>query len=105
MAVTVVAVAAVGLAVTSRGRVAEGLGLDKPECTYCDGTGICKACRGEGFRPKELSAEEVARARASASNAATRYTAGLARKWSYCSICNGGRSCPYCEGRGYAPDG
>lgn len=73
---------------------------EKEKCEACDGSGLCPGCKGEGFQLKDLSAEAVERARANASNAATRYTAGLAKKWSYCANCSGARSCPACEGRG-----
>ncbi|MCO5552967.1 hypothetical protein L7F22_006487 [Adiantum nelumboides] len=49
---------------------------EKEKCGACDGSGLCSACKGEGFQLKDLSAEAVERARANARNAATRYTAG-----------------------------
>lgn len=45
-------------------------------CEDCDGSGICPECKGEGFVLKKLSDESAERARLSAKNMATRYTAG-----------------------------
>ncbi|KAG0600193.1 hypothetical protein M758_11G014500 [Ceratodon purpureus] len=71
------------------------------ECEECKGSGICPACNGDGFLLKTPSQEAAAKARANAKDAATRYTAGLAKKWSYCGTCSGGRGCPACDGRGW----
>jgi len=46
------------------------------ECEECKGSGICPACNGDGFLLKTPSKEAAARARATAKDAATRYTAG-----------------------------
>lgn len=45
-------------------------------CEDCGGSGICSECSGEGFVLKKLSEESAERARLSAKNMATRYTAG-----------------------------
>ena len=45
-------------------------------CEDCGGSGICSECNGEGFVLKKLSEESAERARLSAKNMATRYTAG-----------------------------
>lgn len=45
-------------------------------CEDCGGSGICSECNGEGFVLKKLSDESAERARMSAKNMATRYTAG-----------------------------
>lgn len=45
-------------------------------CEDCGGSGICSECNGEGFVLKKLSEESAERARMSARNMATRYTAG-----------------------------
>ena len=45
-------------------------------CEDCSGSGICPECKGEGFVLKKLSDKSAERARLSAKNAATRYTAG-----------------------------
>ncbi|KAL2621845.1 hypothetical protein R1flu_002050 [Riccia fluitans] len=73
----------------------------KKNCETCSGSGVCPTCSGEGFTTKNLSEEAVAKARANARDAATRYTAGLARKWNYCQTCQGARLCPDCQGRGW----
>ncbi|KAF9675175.1 hypothetical protein SADUNF_Sadunf09G0004900 [Salix dunnii] len=46
-------------------------------CEDCGGSGICPECNGEGFVLKKLSEESAERARMSAKNMATRYTAGI----------------------------
>lgn len=51
-------------------------------CEDCGGSGICSACNGEGFILKKLSEESADRARMTAKNMATRYTAGYA--WILC---------------------
>ncbi|KAG6546498.1 hypothetical protein Mapa_012047 [Marchantia paleacea] len=73
----------------------------KKECQTCSGSGLCPTCDGEGFNLRNLSAEAAAKARANAKDAATRYTAGLAKKWNYCTNCQGARGCPDCQGRGW----
>ncbi|XP_078442790.1 uncharacterized protein LOC144712408 isoform X2 [Wolffia australiana] len=45
-------------------------------CEDCGGSGVCSQCKGEGFVLKKLSEESAEKARLSAANAATRYTAG-----------------------------
>ncbi|CAI9105004.1 OLC1v1003826C5 [Oldenlandia corymbosa var. corymbosa] len=69
-------------------------------CDDCAGSGICPECKGEGFVLKKLSDESAERARMMAKNAATRYTAGLPKKWSYCTKCSSSRSCRTCDGTG-----
>lgn len=44
-------------------------------CEACGGSGICPDCKGEGFVVKRLSDESAERARMTAKNMATRYTA------------------------------
>lgn len=70
------------------------------DCDDCGGSGICSECNGEGFMLKKLSGESAEKARMMAKNAATRYTAGLPKKWSYCTKCSSGRSCSSCGGTG-----
>lgn len=48
-------------------------------CEDCGGSGICSECKGEGFVLKRLSEESAERARLTAKNMATRYTAGYMR--------------------------
>lgn len=74
---------------------------EKPKCEACNGSGVCPSCDGEGFLLKNLPDDAAATARANAKNAATRYTAGLAKKWSYCTNCSGSRGCTACQGRGW----
>ncbi|XP_062233953.1 uncharacterized protein LOC133931158 [Phragmites australis] len=75
--------------------VAEG-----EECRDCGGTGLCGRCKGEGFVFKQLSEETATKARRTAKNMATRYTAGLPTKWTYCNKCSSTRSCTTCGGSG-----
>ncbi|XP_010241834.1 PREDICTED: uncharacterized protein LOC104586339 isoform X2 [Nelumbo nucifera] len=69
-------------------------------CEDCGGSGVCAECNGEGFVLKKLSEESAERARMAAKNMATRYTAGLPKKWSYCTKCSSSRSCITCGGSG-----
>ncbi|XP_008789553.1 uncharacterized protein LOC103707007 isoform X2 [Phoenix dactylifera] len=69
-------------------------------CEDCAGSGICAECNGEGFVLKKLSEDSAEKARMAAKNMATRYTAGLPKKWSYCSKCSSARSCRTCGGTG-----
>ncbi|KAG9441781.1 hypothetical protein H6P81_017635 [Aristolochia fimbriata] len=69
-------------------------------CEDCGGSGVCSVCNGEGFVLKKLSEESAQKARLAAKNAATRYTAGLPKKWTYCSRCSSSRSCSICGGSG-----
>ncbi|KAK7844260.1 hypothetical protein CFP56_011072 [Quercus suber] len=69
-------------------------------CEDCGGSGICSECNGEGFVLKKLSEESAEKARLTAKNMATRYTAGLPKKWSYCTRCSSARNCSTCGGRG-----
>eukprot|EP01018_Ginkgo_biloba_P009213 Gb_36342 [translate_table: standard] len=98
----VIAVVAVGAAVTVLARQNKSTVTESKQktCEACNGSGICCECNGEGFILKNPSKETAAKARQNAKDAATRYTAGLAKKWSYCSRCSGSRGCLVCEGRG-----
>ncbi|CAA2973367.1 PREDICTED: uncharacterized protein LOC105959113 [Olea europaea subsp. europaea] len=69
-------------------------------CEDCGGSGICSECNGEGFVLKRLSEDNAEKARLMAKNMATRYTAGLPKKWSYCTKCSSARSCSFCGGSG-----
>ncbi|XP_051134197.1 uncharacterized protein LOC127253586 [Andrographis paniculata] len=69
-------------------------------CVDCGGSGVCPECNGEGFVVKRMSEENAEKARLMAKNMATRYTAGLPKKWSYCSKCSSGRLCSKCGGSG-----
>ncbi|CAA7403352.1 unnamed protein product [Spirodela intermedia] len=71
-------------------------------CEDCGGSGICSECKGEGFVLKKLTDENAEKARLTAKNMATRYTAGLPRKWTYCNKCSASRSCTACKGSGKA---
>eukprot|EP00898_Chlorokybus_atmophyticus_P001448 jgi/Chlat1/2303/Chrsp17S02596 len=81
--------------------LSEGLGVNKPRCSACSGSGVCPLCDGSGFVSKALSPEEAERARQREPTAARRYVAGLSTKWKYCSECSGGRICKACAGRGW----
>nr|XP_043608994.1 uncharacterized protein LOC122580914 [Erigeron canadensis] len=69
-------------------------------CDDCGGSGICPECKGEGFVLKRMSDGSAEKARLNAKNMATRYTAGLPKKWSYCTKCLSARSCKSCDGSG-----
>jgi hypothetical protein len=69
-------------------------------CPDCGGTGLCGVCKGEGFVFKQVSEETASKARKAAKNMATRYTAGLPTKWTYCNKCSSTRSCTTCRGSG-----
>ncbi|KAE8791517.1 hypothetical protein D1007_33962 [Hordeum vulgare] len=73
------------------------------ECSACGGSGLCPRCKGEGFVFKEVGEEAAGRARRAAKNMATRYTAGLPTKWTYCNRCSSTRSCTACDGAGAVP--
>ncbi|XP_010541314.1 PREDICTED: uncharacterized protein LOC104814822 [Tarenaya hassleriana] len=95
---TVVGVAATLL--VQRTKAPEVTEVRMRDCDDCGGSGICSECKGEGFVLKKLSDESAEKARLTAKNMATRYTAGLPKKWSYCTKCSSARSCTACGGRG-----
>ncbi|KAI5061040.1 hypothetical protein GOP47_0023545 [Adiantum capillus-veneris] len=97
-AIVIVGASAVALLWMNQDKL-QAMSSETEKCGSCDGSGLCSACNGEGFQLKDLSAEAAGKARANARNAATRYTAGLAKKWSYCPNCSGSRKCPACDGR------
>ncbi|XP_058082955.1 uncharacterized protein LOC131230949 [Magnolia sinica] len=98
--VAAVAVGAAATLLTRRTRASEPVDSSLKICEDCGGSGICSECKGEGFILKKLTEESADKARMSAKNMATRYTAGLPKKWSYCSKCTSARSCSTCGGRG-----
>ncbi|GAB2275157.1 hypothetical protein Dimus_009920 [Dionaea muscipula] len=69
-------------------------------CEDCRGSGICSECSGKGFVLKKMSEGSAEKARMNSTNMATRYTAGLPKKWSYCTKCSSARSCSTCSGSG-----
>ncbi|CAL8161451.1 unnamed protein product [Prunus armeniaca] len=98
-----IAAAVVGTAATilvRRTKASETAEVPMKICEACGGSGICPECKGEGFVLKRLSDESAERARLASKNMATRYTAGLPKKWSYCTKCSSARSCLTCSGRG-----
>ncbi|KAF5182577.1 transmembrane protein [Thalictrum thalictroides] len=99
LAATIVGAAATFL---QRTKASETTAAEDPlkVCEDCGGSGICAECKGEGFVLKRLSDERAEKARLSAQNMATRYTAGLPKKWSYCTKCSSARSCSKCGGSG-----
>ncbi|EFH51968.1 hypothetical protein ARALYDRAFT_484900 [Arabidopsis lyrata subsp. lyrata] len=99
IAATVVGTAATILARRSS-KAAEEAEASTKECEACLGSGICPECKGEGFVLKKLSDANAEKARLTAKNMATRYTAGLPKKWSYCTKCSSTRSCITCGGSG-----
>ncbi|KAG6522192.1 hypothetical protein ZIOFF_019330 [Zingiber officinale] len=104
-ALVVIAAVAVGTAASLLARTTKAsetvIVHSRIACTTdCGGSGICAECNGEGFVLKKLSDQSAERARLTAKNMATRYTAGLPKKWSYCSKCSSTRSCSACGGTG-----
>ncbi|KFK33915.1 hypothetical protein AALP_AA5G077100 [Arabis alpina] len=99
VAATVVGTAAT-LLVRTRTKASEEAKASMKECEVCGGSGICSECKGEGFVLKKQSNEISEKARLTAKNMATRYTAGLPKKWSYCTKCSSTRSCTTCGGSG-----
>ncbi|KAK8945125.1 hypothetical protein KSP39_PZI008678 [Platanthera zijinensis] len=99
----VLAAMAVGAAATLLARRTSAPSTDNMPskvCEECGGSGVCSLCNGEGFILKKLSAEGADKARMASKNMATRYTAGLPKKWSYCAKCSSSRSCRTCDGTG-----
>ncbi|KAK4758224.1 hypothetical protein SAY87_019525 [Trapa incisa] len=100
VAVAATVVGAAATILVKRTKASEELEVPEKTCEDCGGTGICPECKGEGFVLKRLSDESAERARLTAKNMATRYTAGLPKKWSYCTKCSSSRACIICDGRG-----
>ncbi|VFQ96575.1 unnamed protein product [Cuscuta campestris] len=98
VAATVVGTAATLLA--RRTKASNDVEVPTNRCEACGGSGVCSECKGEGFIMKKLSEESAEKARMTAKNDATRYTAGLPKKWSYCKKCNASRLCSSCSGSG-----
>ncbi|WCJ40964.1 hypothetical protein M5689_021857 [Euphorbia peplus] len=98
IAATVVGAAATLL--VQRTKASQTNEIQLKECQDCGGSGICPECKGEGFVLKRLTEENAERARLNAKNMATRYTAALPKKWSYCTKCSSARSCSTCDGSG-----
>ncbi|KAK2967112.1 hypothetical protein RJ640_004088 [Escallonia rubra] len=98
VAATVVGAAATLLA--RRTKASAATEAPSRTCEDCGGSGICSECNGEGFVLKRLSDGSAEKARLTAKNMATRYTAGLPKKWSYCTRCSSARSCNTCGGNG-----
>ncbi|XVE59051.1 hypothetical protein DITRI_Ditri05aG0013900 [Diplodiscus trichospermus] len=98
IAATVVGAAATFL--VRRTKASDAAEVPTRPCEECGGSGICSECKGEGFVLKKMSEESAERARLTAKNMATRYTAGLPKKWSYCTKCSSTRSCSTCGGSG-----
>ncbi|KAK8641576.1 hypothetical protein V6N13_010972 [Hibiscus sabdariffa] len=98
-----IAAAIVGGAATllaRRTKASDAIEIPSRPCEDCEGSGICSECKGEGFVLKKMSEENAERGRLTAKNMATRYTAGLPKKWSYCTKCSSTRSCTTCGGSG-----
>ncbi|KAK1398394.1 High affinity nitrate transporter 2.6-like [Heracleum sosnowskyi] len=100
IAVAATVVGAAATLLVRRTKASEATEVPYKTCEDCSGSGICSECRGEGFVLKRLSDGNAEKARLNAKNAATRYTAGLPKKWSYCSKCSSARSCSSCGGSG-----
>ncbi|CAI9268454.1 unnamed protein product [Lactuca saligna] len=99
VAATIVGAAATLLARRSKSVESANATPTRP-CEDCGGSGICSECKGEGFVVKRMSDSSAEKARLNAKNMATRYTAGLPKKWSYCTKCLSARSCKSCDGSG-----
>ncbi|PSR89936.1 Chaperone protein like [Actinidia chinensis var. chinensis] len=100
IAVAAAVVSAAATILVRRNKASEETEVPLQTCEECGGSGICSECKGEGFVLKKLSDESAERARLTAKNMATRYTAGLPKKWSYCTKCSSSRSCCTCGGLG-----
>ncbi|KAI4334357.1 hypothetical protein L6164_019058 [Bauhinia variegata] len=100
VAVAATLVGAAASLLVKRTKASEATAIQFRECQDCGGSGICPECKGEGFVLKKLSEENAEKARKLSKNAATRYTAGLPKKWSYCTKCTSARSCLTCGGSG-----
>ncbi|KAH0692144.1 hypothetical protein KY285_019241 [Solanum tuberosum] len=100
IAVAATVVGAAATILVRRNKASETIEAPLRICEDCGGSGVCAECRGEGFVLKKMSDENAERARLMAKNAATRYTAGLPKKWGYCMKCNAARSCSSCGGIG-----
>ncbi|KAJ7947857.1 Cell division cycle protein 48-like protein [Quillaja saponaria] len=100
LAVAATFVGAAATILVRRTKASEAAEIRFKECEECSGSGICSECKGEGFVLKKLSEASAERARLASKIAATRYTAGLPKKWSYCTKCSSSRSCITCDGRG-----
>ncbi|XP_073286689.1 uncharacterized protein [Primulina huaijiensis] len=98
IAATIVVAAAIFL--SPKTRTSDVAEAPTKTCEDCGGSGICSECNGEGFMLKKMSDESAEKARLLAKNMASRYTAGLPKKWSYCTKCSSGRSCSTCGGSG-----
>ncbi|XP_031400606.1 uncharacterized protein LOC116210725 isoform X1 [Punica granatum] len=100
VAVAATVVGAAATLLVKRTKASEESKFPQKTCEDCGGSGICSECKGEGFVLKRLSEDSAERARLTAKNMATRYTAGLPKKWSYCTKCSSSRACSTCGGRG-----
>lgn len=100
IAVAATVVGAAATLLVRRTRASETTEVPLKICEDCGGSGICSECKGEGFVLKRVSEGTAEKARLSAKNMATRYTAGLPKKWAYCTKCSSARSCSSCGGSG-----
>ncbi|KAI4386076.1 hypothetical protein MLD38_004043 [Melastoma candidum] len=100
VAVAATAVGAAATLLVRRIKSTETVVVPTRTCEDCGGSGVCPECKGEGFVLRRPSDEIAERARLNSKSLATRYTAGLPKKWSYCTRCTSSRSCKTCEGRG-----
>ncbi|KAK2433894.1 hypothetical protein QL285_019102 [Trifolium repens] len=99
VAATIVGAAATLLVQRSK-TSSESTKIELKDCDDCGGSGVCSACKGEGFVLRKRSDESAEKARSLAKNMATRFTAGLPKKWSYCTKCSSRRNCSTCDGSG-----
>ncbi|XP_058734979.1 uncharacterized protein LOC131606910 [Vicia villosa] len=100
VAATFVGAAATLLVKRSKASEPTQLKIELKDCEDCGGSGICSACKGEGFVLRKRSEAIAQKARDLSKNMATRFTDGLPKKWSYCTKCTSGRSCSTCGGSG-----
>ncbi|XP_022732711.1 uncharacterized protein LOC111286779 isoform X2 [Durio zibethinus] len=76
VAISATVVGAAATFLVRRTKASDATEVPLRPCEDCGGSGICSECKGEGFVLKKMSEDSAERARMTAKNMATRYTAG-----------------------------